>query len=328
MDAAGCHLTALPTLSPLPPAPVAAQDRKGSILGVTDQLALHYILEEGVGLMEAAPEEPRVLLLRNATLRVRPLPVLRFPSGHVAFVQRAPWRAGVEPYVVHATFQRFPTSLHGLGKRGRFRCRQRAGNATPPPRHAGPSLPHTHIRHPNQLCCRETGLWLLDGPDYYGAAPGTTRFLTYDNDVRREVERAAAARFPGGAMPVLYRHMVAVAYQLALFRDALAAARMLGRALVLPRSWCWCDYDWTPDVLESCKIRCGGLPAQLPLRLGARLEGGAGRWRASGSQPTSLLPCPPAAAPTRSCRLSAPLILSFICRTWISRASTTACPPF
>lgn len=41
-------------------------------------------------------------------------------------------------------------------------------------------------------------------------------------------------------------------------RDALAAAQMLNRTLVLPTSWCWCDYDWTPHVLERCKIRWVG----------------------------------------------------------------------
>ena len=131
--------------------------------------------------------------------------------------------------------------------------------------------------------------------------------------------QVAAQRYQGGAMPVLYKHLVAVAYQVALFRwaggrevqgeapvrmvvwfmragicccslwrhnscgaapmhgagprgaatrspathcrrcrDALAAGSMLNRTVVLPTSWCWCDYDWTPDVLEKCKIRCGG----------------------------------------------------------------------
>ena len=45
-------------------------------------------------------------------------------------------------------------------------------------------------------------------------------------------------------------------------RDALAAARMLNRTLVLPTSWCYCDYDWTPHVLEKCKIR--GSDLRLP----------------------------------------------------------------
>lgn len=35
-------------------------------------------------------------------------------------------------------------------------------------------------------------------------------------------------------------------------RDALAAGRMLGRAVVLPPLWCWCDYDESPGILETC----------------------------------------------------------------------------
>jgi hypothetical protein len=42
-----------------------------------------------------------------------------------------------------------------------------------------------------------------------------------------------------------------------LCRDALAAATMLGRAVVLPKLWCWCDFDEVPDsgILETCRIK-------------------------------------------------------------------------
>ena len=41
-------------------------------------------------------------------------------------------------------------------------------------------------------------------------------------------------------------------------REALAAARMLGRTLVLPTLWCWCDYDEVPNsgILDTCLIKC------------------------------------------------------------------------
>ena len=151
---------------------------------------------------------------------------------------------------------------------------------------------------------REFGMWFLDGEEYYN--PPGARYLTYQHDVRRAVQRVAEERF-GGAMPILYKHMVAMSYQLAVFRcggqrtrtvmcalagggrvgghaaeaatvaspcslptstgracrrDALATARMLNRILVLPKSWCYCDYDWTPHVLEKCKIR--GSDLRLP----------------------------------------------------------------
>jgi hypothetical protein len=70
----------------------------------------------------AVPEDSRTIWAANNTLRLHPLPVVLFPGGHVAFVQRLPWEQGVEPYVVHATFQRYNNAQHRQGKRGRFRC--------------------------------------------------------------------------------------------------------------------------------------------------------------------------------------------------------------
>ena len=37
-------------------------------------------------------DDPRTILANNRTLRVQTLPVLLFANGHVAFVQRTPWR--------------------------------------------------------------------------------------------------------------------------------------------------------------------------------------------------------------------------------------------
>ena len=50
------------------------------------------LLEEGQSWMVSPPDAPRVLLLRGGKLRLHPLPVELFPSGHVAFIQRTPWR--------------------------------------------------------------------------------------------------------------------------------------------------------------------------------------------------------------------------------------------
>lgn len=62
-----------------------------------------------------------VYLLRcrgyNATLTMGILPVSMFCSGHTYFVQNMPEKLGLEPYVVHATFQYSGTP----GKRNRFR---------------------------------------------------------------------------------------------------------------------------------------------------------------------------------------------------------------
>lgn len=40
-------------------------------------------------------------------------------------------RHGSEPYVVHATFQRFSTQVHFYGKRARFRCARGRGVCVP-----------------------------------------------------------------------------------------------------------------------------------------------------------------------------------------------------
>lgn len=44
--------------------------------------------------LHAAPEDEHVILLWNSQVKVHPLPVVLFPGGHVAFVQRSPWRWG------------------------------------------------------------------------------------------------------------------------------------------------------------------------------------------------------------------------------------------
>jgi hypothetical protein len=89
---------------------------------------------------------------------------------------------------VHATFQRFATQLHRAGKRGRF---------------------------------REFGMWFLDPPEYYDPRGGG-RYLAYDNTVRPAIASLALSQFPDG-LPLMYKHLAAVSYQLAAFR------RVLGR---------------------------------------------------------------------------------------------------
>lgn len=73
------------------------QTNSNATLGITDQLALNMIFDSAIqqGPVEAAPEDNHVLLLTwsaGDTLRLQPLPVLLFASGHVGFVQRLPWR--------------------------------------------------------------------------------------------------------------------------------------------------------------------------------------------------------------------------------------------
>lgn len=66
---------------------------------------------------------------RNSALSAYLASPLLSSSGVLIFLTLPPlpalshtFRYGVDPYVVHATFQRYPTDLHRQGKRARFRC--------------------------------------------------------------------------------------------------------------------------------------------------------------------------------------------------------------
>lgn len=83
------HTTWPPLLCPTRQAVV--QTGKQRDLGITDQVAMNNLLEYN-GPNPSDPENPRILMLLDNTLRMHPLPVLQFPSGHVAFVQRLPWK--------------------------------------------------------------------------------------------------------------------------------------------------------------------------------------------------------------------------------------------
>ena len=86
-------------------------------------------------------------------------------------------------------------------------------------------LPFSLLLPPrHRVCrCRQFGMWFMDGPKYFSPPGQPPRYLTYQNDVRQYVERLAEERH-GGAMPVLYKQIVALSYQLAQFRCAQLAA--------------------------------------------------------------------------------------------------------
>ena len=59
-------------------------------------------------------------------------------------------------------------------------------------------------------------------------------------------------------LPDLYKHMLAVSYQMAVALEVAGAAAALNRTLVYPRFYCWCDFDWYAVVLDGCAM--GGRP--------------------------------------------------------------------
>jgi hypothetical protein len=97
------------------------------------------------------------------------------------------------------------------------------------------------------------------------------------------------------------------------YREALAASAMLNRALVLPASWCYCDYDWTPHVLEKCKIRCGLGDVGHTLCPFCPLSYWHSCWVGTSRTCTSTAPaCLPACLPAQNCRWPTHLLSSLV----------------
>lgn len=61
-------------------------------------------------------------------------------------------------------------------------------------------------------------------------------------------------------LPDLYKHMMAVSFQMAVALEAAGAAAALNRTLIYPRFYCWCDFDWYAVVLDGCAM--GGRPGK------------------------------------------------------------------
>ena len=133
-------------------------------------------------------------------LRLGLMPVHLFPSGHVFFLQRLPYKMGIMPIAVHLTFQ----NCDAAGKRSRM---------------------------------REAGLWELDPSDHYSPQNG---ILTYTNHLPEHLtaQFAPLSRDLKPDDDIVDRHFKLMYHQLAQFRSALLLAIASNRTLVLPRFLC------------------------------------------------------------------------------------------
>ena len=68
----------------------APSTRSHGVFAITDQLAFNMVLEQGISPIKSTPEDWRVILAMNGTLRLLPLPALLFTNGHVFFYQHLP----------------------------------------------------------------------------------------------------------------------------------------------------------------------------------------------------------------------------------------------
>jgi len=179
---------------------------------IWDQNAYNSLVKKGgTGPYDGAgSEDPQVRRLfygYNKKLVVGVLPVQYFCSGHTYFTQRIPQSLGVDPYVVHATFQFSGTR----GKRNRF---------------------------------RESMLWIVDPPEYYDAPE---KYLAYDNILPPyEVMHEQKGRGSYVIEENVMKHFDLVNMQLRQLRSGFALARALGRILVLPKLRCGMDRWWAP----------------------------------------------------------------------------------
>eukprot|EP00892_Ulva_mutabilis_P008482 jgi/Ulvmu1/6005/UM026_0131.1 len=143
------------------------------------------------------------------SVRLMVVPSALFAGGKTMFYSHLPSLYGLQPYVVHATFQRYNNN----GKVARF---------------------------------REAGAYVLDEPDYFNQGD----FLVYDNLVLEYI--SGLETLSNGTFTLVHKHVLAGAYQLAALRDAAAMAKALGRILVLPKVWAWCDSDSMLTIMHNC----------------------------------------------------------------------------
>lgn len=129
---------------------------------------------------------------------------------------------------------------------------------------------------------------MLDPSEYYSKG----KFMTVDNNVHGFLK--ALARHASGAISLLHMQLLAAAYQHAVLRDAYAIAKALGRILVLPRVYAWCDWDPAPTVLFTCALDCRAyvclLLHQSDVQMPAcHVKGSASKW--PGLRASSHLVC-------------------------------------
>ena len=194
-------------------------------------------------------------IMREAGLNITmgSLPLLHFASGHVYFVQLLPQRLGITPCAVHTTFQFGDTPEFGFGKRQRM---------------------------------RSAGAWHLDNSTYFGhSGPNTPggrgmNFLALEGGTLEplltdppfspavlSVWAGRDSRGAPGANTGIPLHFVAESVQRERLRDALALARSLNRALILPRLSCYCDrHYWLTRACRHPDVPGFSLPiADCPL---------------------------------------------------------------
>ena len=200
-----------------------------NISWMRDQPAFNLVSREGA-LAEINPSRPAghraQLAAWNGKLSLGVLPPRLFAGGHTFFVQGL--RAGA--LSVHPTYQFSDDPSFPFGKRSRL---------------------------------RQYGLWMA--PEEAGYAAG--RFLALRDDTAMPPPLSSLPPSNAAATAVLLKaHFDADVEWRGRVHIGLALARATNRALILPRSPCFCDRSWAP--LAACRLPgapATTLPFECPL---------------------------------------------------------------
>ena len=173
---------------------------------------------------------PRLFTATNGgdgTIKLGVLPLNRYLNGHTFFVQHVHTLPdALPPLSVHMTYQFAEGSKFAHGKRQRL---------------------------------RQAGLWLVDPDSYFNG-----KYVTVS---------AEAATLPMVTMgpnadsrDAVKQHLAEAKHRTAMLRPLLGIAKALGRALILPRMLCYCDFMW--KEMRNCRV--GGaetmrLPFDCPM---------------------------------------------------------------
>jgi hypothetical protein len=173
---------------------------------------------------------PRLFSCSNGgdgKIKIGVLPLSRYLNGHTFFVQHAHTLPKAEPPLsVHMTYQFAEGSSFAHGKRQRL---------------------------------REAGLWLVDDDAYYNG-----KYLALSDAA------ATLAVEPMGpnvdSRDAVKKHLAEQRHRINQLRPLLGIAKALGRALILPRMLCYCDFMW--KEMQNCRV--GGaesmrLPFDCPM---------------------------------------------------------------
>ncbi len=163
----------------------------------------------------------------DAMLKLLVLPLNRFLNGHTFFVQHAHTLPGAQPPIsVHMTYQFGEGAKYAYGKRQRL---------------------------------REAGLWLVDDDAYYSGKFVMVSAAAANLPVRRFNESVDSRE-------AVDYHLAEGRHRAAVLRALLGVGKATGRAVILPRMLCYCDFMW--KEMKACRV--GGaesmrLPFDCPM---------------------------------------------------------------